>query len=145
MGQSQFSQQESWHRSKVAAIEGMHKSTLPAGLILCCMRGDSYEVNADTIRVAAKYMGKGVCAVDLAGAEALFPTVGYSDVFKLARELNVPFEIHAGEADGPSSIYSALEFGATRIGHGVRSIEETVSSVRSWKIRWPFLTLWDLN
>lgn len=108
-----------------AAIEGMNKSTLRAGLILCCMRGDSYEINAETIRIASKYLGKGVCAADLAGAEALFKTAAHADVFKLARELNVPFEIHAGEADGPSSIYSALEFGASRIGHGVKSVEDS--------------------
>lgn len=107
-----------------AAIKGMEKSSLRAGLILCCMRGDSYEINAETIRVASKYLGKGVCAADLAGAEALFKTADHADVFRLARELNVPFEIHAGEADGPSSVYSAIEFGAARIGHGVRSIED---------------------
>ena len=31
---------------------------------------------------------------------------------------------HAGEADGPESIRTALGFGAKRIGHGVRSIED---------------------
>ncbi len=107
-----------------AAIKGMEKSSLRAGLILCCMRGDSYDINAETIRVASKYLGKGVCAADLAGAEALFKTADHADVFRLARELNVPFEIHAGEADGPSSVYSAIDFGAARIGHGVRSVED---------------------
>ena len=42
----------------------------------------------------------------------------------LAKELGVPYTIHAGEADGPESVYKALEFGAKRIGHGVRSLED---------------------
>lgn len=111
-----------------AAITGLKKSSLRANLILCCMRGeinaDNDALNRETVRLAAKYLGKGVCATDLAGAEALFPTVGYRELFAYARELNVPFEIHAGEADGPESVRQALSFGAKRIGHGVRSIED---------------------
>ena len=65
----------------------------------------------------------GVVALDLAGAEALYKTEQFIDVFKLANELNVPFTIHAGEADGAESVKKAVEFGAKRIGHGVRSVE----------------------
>ena len=109
-----------------AAIDGMKKSDLKAQLILCCMRGnDNHEENLETVQVAGNYLGKGVCAVDLAGAEALFPTDNFEDLFVLAKELNIPYTIHAGEASGPSSVYKALEFGAKRIGHGVRSIEDS--------------------
>ena len=48
----------------------------------------------------------------------------YQNLFELARKLNIPFTIHAGEADGPQSIRDALGFGAKRIGHGVRCLEE---------------------
>ena len=65
-----------------------------------------------------------MAAVDLAGAEALYPTADFADVFGLAKELGVPFTIHAGEADGPESIQAALAFGASRIGHGVRAAED---------------------
>ena len=63
-------------------------------------------------------------AVDLAGAEALYPTDDYEEEFRYARSLGIPFTIHAGEADGAKSIWKALEFGAARIGHGVRAIED---------------------
>lgn len=108
-----------------AAVKGMRRSDLPAGLILCCMRGtENHGQNLETVRIAGKYLGRGVCAADLAGAEALYPTGDFGDLFVLAGTLGVPYTIHAGEADGPESIYAALELGARRIGHGVRSVED---------------------
>lgn len=108
-----------------AAIEGLNSSKLKSNLILCCMRGsDNHEKNIKTVEIAKKYLGKGVCAVDLAGAEGIYPTKNFEDIFVYAKELGVPFTIHAGEADGPSSVYDAIKFGAKRIGHGVRSIED---------------------
>lgn len=108
-----------------AAIEGLNRSDFSAGLILCCMRGnDNHEENLETVRLAKDYLGKGVVSVDIAGAEALFPTENFADLFALARELEIPYTIHAGEADGPKSVWKALEFGTKRLGHGVRSLED---------------------
>ena len=113
-----------------AAIAGLNRGlvdfpSIKASLILCCMRGEgNEEENLKTIEVARKYLGKGVCAVDLAGAEALFKTECYNGLFERVRELELPFTIHAGEADGADSIKKALEFGAKRIGHGIRVIED---------------------
>lgn len=112
-----------------AAILGMQEATagsfFMAKLILCCMRGvDNEEANRKTIEIAATYLGRGVAAVDLAGAEALFPTADYEELFAYTKNLGVPFTIHAGEADGTDSIEAALRFGAARIGHGVRASED---------------------
>lgn len=108
-----------------AAIRGMEKSGFYASLILCCMRGgDNLQKNLLTVEVASRFLGKGVCAIDLAGAEALYSTDSFAEVFEYARSLSIPFTVHAGEADGPESVYAALSFGARRIGHGVRSVED---------------------
>jgi len=108
-----------------AAIEGLNRSDFSAELILCCMRGnDNHEANLETVKLAKDYLGKGVCAVDIAGAEALFPTENFGDLFALAKELEIPYTIHAGEADGPKSVRKALEYGTKRLGHGVRSLED---------------------
>ena len=108
-----------------AATEGLKADGVEANLILCCMRGDqNHEQNLETVRLAAEFLGKGICAVDLAGAEALFPTDAFEEEFTLARKLGVPYTIHAGEAAGPESVYTALDFGAKRLGHGVRSAED---------------------
>lgn len=109
-----------------AAVRGLPKDGIfKARLILCCMRMENNEAeNLQTIKTAAEYLGKGVVAADLAGAEALFATDRFEKVFQEAVNLHVPFTIHAGEAAGPESIWSALQMGAKRIGHGIRCLED---------------------
>ena len=90
------------------------------------MRSDqNHAENMETVRMGEKYLGQGVCAVDLAGNEAAYPTETFRDIFELAVEKKVPVIIHAGEAAGPESMWSALELGAVRIGHGIHAIEDT--------------------
>lgn len=109
---------------KGLGLAGEEAPSLKTGLILCCMRGeDNQAANRETVSLAAEFLGDGVCALDLAGAEALFPTENFSELFQQARDLGVPFTIHAGEAAGPESIRWALSFGAGRLGHGVRVVE----------------------
>ena len=108
-----------------AAIRGFERSGMLGGLILCCMRGETnHELNLETVRVAERYLGKGVLAIDLAGNEAGYPNDKFGDIFAVAREKGIPFTIHAGEADGADSVRKAIELGANRIGHGVRSLED---------------------
>lgn len=111
----------------LAALDGASKTDLKVNLILCCMRGEGNEAaNEETVELAKKYLVKdgGVVAIDIAGAEAIFPTADYRDLFAKAKELGIPFTIHAGEADGAESVRLAIEYGASRIGHGVRSFED---------------------
>lgn len=113
-----------------AAVKGLKTvlkahTSIQAGLILCFMRGTGNDdLNIQTLDVAEKYLTAGVCAVDLAGAEALYPTEHYSALFQKVRSRAIPFTIHAGEAAGPESIRAALFFGTGRIGHGVRCVED---------------------
>ena len=113
-----------------AAIEGVKRGmeqypSIRVGLILCCMRGeDNEEWNFQTVETAKKYLGDVVCAVDIAGAESLYPTERFAPVFEKVREYGLPSTIHAGEAAGPESMKTALAFGAKRIGHGVAAVED---------------------
>ena len=108
-----------------AARDGLKKSGLKGGLILCCMRGkDNGAANLETVDLCAEFLGDGVCALDLAGAEAIFPNRDYADLFAYARQKGLPYTIHAGEAAGPDSVEVALEYAPKRIGHGVRAIED---------------------
>lgn len=92
--------------------------------ILCMMRNASIEENKMVIELANTYKEECVVALDLAGAEALYKTDTFESLFEQARKLGIPFTIHAGEADGPISIAKAMHFGAKRIGHGIRIIED---------------------
>ena len=110
-----------------AAVAGLKNAPIPGNLILCCMRGEGNEkANEETLALAKKYLVRdhGVTAMDLAGAEALFPTVNYLDLFEEAKAAGIPYTVHAGEADGPESVRAAIQTGTKRIGHGVRSMED---------------------
>lgn len=109
-----------------AALNGLKRSPIPGNLILCCMRGSSNEKeNLETLELTRQYLTEdgGVVALDLAGAEALFPTDDYEKLFAKAREYHIPFTIHAGEAGDAGDVKTAVLMGARRIGHGVRIAE----------------------
>lgn len=64
-------------------------------------------------------------AIDLAGDEQKFPASLFVQHFRKVRDAGLGVTIHAGEADGPHSVWSAIrDLGADRIGHGFRSIED---------------------
>lgn len=66
-----------------------------------------------------------IVAVDLAGDEAGYPATLFSEHFKRVRDAGLHVTIHAGEADGPQSVWSSIkDLGAERIGHGFRSVED---------------------
>ncbi len=109
----------------LAACEGVKASGFNAGIILCCMRGkDNFALNMETVKIAHATLKNGVVATDLAGAEALFPTSDYRPLFEYASSLGLAFTVHAGEADGPESVWAAVSFGTPRIGHGIRAISD---------------------
>ena len=66
-----------------------------------------------------------IVAVDLAGDELRFPAFLFQQHFKRVRDAGLHVTIHAGEADGPQSVWSAIrDLGAERIGHGFRAHED---------------------
>jgi len=68
---------------------------------------------------------KGLTGLDLAGDEAGFPAELFIPHFRRARAAGLRITVHAGEADGPQSVWSAIrDLGAERIGHGIRSVED---------------------
>lgn len=107
----------------LAAIEGLNQGlkncrTLKAGLVLCTMNhcdpDDNRSENIETVRLAEKYLGKGVCGADMAGYEERMEE--YSYIFELARKLGVPATTHS-----EFTVADALKYGTSRIGHGYQA------------------------
>ena len=66
-----------------------------------------------------------LAAIDLAGDEEKFPARLFVEHFKRARDAGLQVTVHAGEVDGPESVWAAIrDLGATRIGHGIHSLED---------------------
>jgi len=60
-----------------------------------------------------------IVAIDVAGAESGYPASDHKEAFDLAHSSFLNKTVHAGEAYGPESIYSAItDLHAERIGHG---------------------------
>jgi len=106
-----------------AVLDGLKNSKVKTNLILCMMRNFEFEKNLEIIKLAEKYLNKGVCAIDLAGDENKYPLDNYLELFEIAKEKNIPFTIHAGENGSFKEVEKAINIGASRIGHGVHAIE----------------------
>lgn len=66
-----------------------------------------------------------LAAIDLAGDEEKFPARLFREHFNRARDAGLEVTVHAGEVEGPWSVWDAIrELGATRIGHGIHSLED---------------------
>ena len=120
-----LSQEEVIQTMVEALKEGEKKFGIKSNLIVCMMRGENTkEANIETVELAKKYRNDKVVAVDIAGAEALFPNELFAFEFALVKKYGLNLTIHAGEASGPESVKSAIEFGADRIGHGIHAIAD---------------------
>jgi adenosine deaminase len=65
-----------------------------------------------------------VTGFGLAGDEAGFPPEPFARAFAAAHDAGLGLACHAGEWAGPESVRGALTLPITRMGHGVRAIED---------------------
>jgi adenosine deaminase len=75
-------------------------------------------------RYAASNPHPYVVGFQMAGDEASFPASDYAEAFDIAAGAGLGCTVHAGEWAGPESVRAGLELPVTRIGHGVRAIED---------------------
>lgn len=106
-----------------AAAAGLEKAVaecdINAAFILCGMRHFKETENLRTLKLAKKYLYRGVCGLDLAGDESSYPNEAFREYFQKASREDVPVTIHSGECGRKENIELAVEYGAVRIGHGI--------------------------
>jgi len=103
----------------------IRSSGIDARLILCTLRHFDREQGLVTAGLVEQFRGSRVAALDIAGDEAGYPIDAHIPAFRYAIEHGLYRTAHAGEARGPDSVWETLrEFQPSRIGHGVRSIED---------------------
>lgn len=113
----------SYRQIMEAVLDGLKEASAECGImyqvIACCMRHHKEETNMAMLKECREFLGEGLCAVDLAGDEAGFPTKNFYSLFEYARKVEYPFTIHSGECGDVNNILLAAEWGAKRIGHGI--------------------------
>ena len=83
------------------------------------------EPTTEIAELALAYRDDSVAGFDIAGVEDGFPPERFLPAFDLLKQNNAVYTIHAGEAAGLESIWAAVQLcAATRIGHGVRIIDD---------------------
>lgn len=108
-----------------ATEEGIAKTGIKAGLILCTLRHYSEAQSMETVRLVEQFAGSHVVGFDIAADEAGFPIDEHIAAFAYASEKSIHCTAHAGEARGADSVWETLQnFHPQRIGHGVRSAED---------------------
>jgi adenosine deaminase len=105
--------------------ECIRSTSVEARIILCTLRHFTAAQSMETAQLAANFAGSRVTALDIAGDEAGHPLDPHIAAFQCARELGLCRTAHAGEAAGAASVWQSLrELDPSRIGHGVRSVED---------------------
>ena len=110
-------------------IESVREASVEYGvlvrLIVSINRHESLAQAKKVLDIALDRKDIGIVGIDLAGNEAEFPAEPFGELFSIARKQGLQLTIHAGEWGGAENVKQAIEvFGADRIGHGIRVIED---------------------
>lgn len=107
-----------------ATEEGIQNTGIEAGILLCTLRHFDEEQSLQTAELAHAFKGTKVVGFDIAADETQ-PIRAHIAAFEYAHEHDIPCTAHAGEARGAESVQEVIQkLYPSRIGHGVRSMED---------------------
>ena len=108
-----------------AVEEGIAQSGVEVRVILCTLRHYIEAQSMETVQLVKDFQGTYIVGFDIASDEAGFPITQHIRAFEFAQAHQLRCTAHAGEAKGAESVWETLQyFHPSRIGHGVRSIED---------------------
>jgi len=107
-----------------AAQEASQNRNIIVKLIASMNRHESVQFGEQVLRAAVDHRKDGIVGLDLAGNEEM-SGLPFREIFREGKDEGLGITIHAGEWNGPDSIWDAVgNLYADRIGHGVRALED---------------------
>jgi adenosine deaminase len=98
---------------------------ITVNLIVDLVRNYGPDEAEKTLHEIERVRDYGVIGIGLGGDELHFPPQLFTNAFARARAMGLHVTAHAGEGAGPPSIRHALDdLHITRIGHGIRCVED---------------------
>ena len=111
-----------------AGFRGAEQEGLPrVGLCISLLRTQSGDAAVQVVDELVALRHPRVVALSIDGNEAAAGRTGprFAEAFRRAAAAGLRRTVHAGESSGPEGVRDAIElFGADRIDHGVRAIED---------------------
>lgn len=117
-----------WEDHLDGVADGVHRAKAATGiearLIVTALRHEPPEQALEIARRLYEEPHPLVTGFGLAGDEQANPLGGFTAAFEMARSAGLGCTVHAGEILGAHSVREALDLPITRMGHGVRAIED---------------------
>lgn len=111
----------------IRAIDQARKDCgIEGRIIITCVRHFDVDACIEVAKLAVNHPHPYVVGFGMGGDEMNFPNRNFTKPFQIAFEGGLQCTTHAGEMVGPESVWEAINYlPVTRIGHGVRSIEDS--------------------
>jgi len=124
-----------WDEHLAAMTEGAQEAKeehdIHVRFIPTCIRHFGPEKAEQAAQIAANTAGGLVTGWGMGGAESLHRPADFARAYQIAEEAGLGLTCHAGEIEGPEMVDATLDaLNVTRIGHGVRSVENKATVER---------------
>lgn len=111
------------------AVQGIEDAKRDAGIegriIITCVRHFGVEKCIEVAKQMVAHPHPYVVGFGMGGDESNYPSALFAKAFQIAHDAGYGCTSHAGEVQGPESVWEAITYlPLSRVGHGVRSIED---------------------
>jgi len=114
-----------WKEYLEAMTEAALASPVETRFISTCVRHIGPEQARITAKISAETAGGLLTGFGMGGDESLHKAADFAYAFDMAREAGMGLTSHAGEVEGANSVRDTMDaLKVSRIGHGVRAIED---------------------